>query len=182
MHREYGNGIKTLQLEKEKICQEAKRKPRRKIPKPGCYPLAFSEFTMKRVSSLSCTITLSDLRKDLSALSEVAISVPGESGHSSAEVAAEETQRMYCGNVRFSRECRRKLSRMDCLPPRSSAEEQRQIEQVLRKSKLQQPYAMPGEVSFPKAGTCGASSRSIGKVRSVKSEALNHGILASRAF
>ena len=165
LNEEYENGIKMLQIERAKVMQDAKRKPRRKTPKAGFYPPQFSEFTMKRVS---CTISLSELRKDMTALTAAATS-SSESDKNRSFATLDK-----CLNQFSARECRRKLSPVDCLPPRSAAEEKRQLQAVLRKSMLQQQIA---EDVFLSAGsTCGVSSR----LDEVKSKtALNDAMSAS---
>ncbi len=147
MDLEYDNGIKSLQLERDKIRQTEKKKPRRKIPKAGCYPSGFSEFTMKRVA---CTISLSELRKDVSALN-FDIQYPSQSVYFeesdsvdamrpiSPTVTCAKTHRQPDIFASAPRNCRRKLTQTDYLLPRSIAEERRQLQAVLRQSIMEQP-------------------------------------------
>ena len=157
MELEYDNGIKSLQLEQNKIRQTEKKKPRRKIPKAGCYPSGFSEFTMKRVA---CTISLSELRKDLSALNCV-LESPSQSVYFEENdagpmdamgsiVTCAKAYRQPEIIASAPRNCRRKLTQGDYLLPRSIAEERRQLQEVLRQSIMEQqtvPGTTKGEIS-----------------------------------
>jgi hypothetical protein len=157
MELEYDNGIKSLQLEQNKIRQTEKKKPRRKIPKAGCYPSGFSEFTMKRVA---CTISLSELRKDLSALNCV-LESPSQSVYFEENdagpmdamgsiVTCAKAYRQPEIIASAPRNCRRKLTQGDYLLPRSIAEERRQLQEVLRQSIMDQKTVsgtMQGDIS-----------------------------------
>jgi hypothetical protein len=151
---EFEHGIKSLQLEQDKIKQAEKRKPRRKIPKAGCYPSGFSDLTMKR----ACTISLSELRKDLSTLTCIfesnfqsvffeesdAVDAVGPI------VTFAKTRRQPDIFASAPRNCRRKLTKEDCLLPRSISEERRQLQEVLRQSRMEQPNVpctVPGDIS-----------------------------------
>jgi hypothetical protein len=144
--REYENNIKSLQIEQQSIRKEEKKRPRRKIPKAGCYPSGFSEFTLKRVA---CTISLSELRKDISVLT-CATESPSQSVYFEESnlvgdlalapiVHCTKTQRQSDIFASAPRNCRRKLPQGDYLAPRSIAEERRQLQEVLRQSKMEQP-------------------------------------------
>ena len=145
---EYDNCIKLLQLEQDRIIQAEKKKLRRKIPKAGCYPSGFSEFTMKRVA---CTISLNELRKDLSALTSV-LEYPSQSVYFEESGVVDavgpiatcaKTNRQPEAIASAPRNCRRKLTQVDLLLPRSIAEERRQLQEVLRQSVMEQ-QAVPG--------------------------------------
>jgi hypothetical protein len=133
---EYEASLSRLQQEAVMIKLEIRRN-RRKIPRPGCYPLGFSEYSM---ASAPCTLVLSELRNDLSRCSVVPpnLSVyfeekmesdsapPQPKGPKQARPAAQQP------TERFS--VRRKTPHGQLLCPRSAAEEARQLDEALRKS------------------------------------------------
>ena len=128
LDHEFEKGQQMLHKELEMVLKAKGKKLRRKIPKAGCYPSEFSEFTMKRVS---CTISLSELRKDLSALStpsDEELQAQQETEKADIRVTKQSRLSMCVG-----RNCRR-VTREDCRPPRSAAEEKRQLQQALRQS------------------------------------------------
>ena len=131
LDQEFEKGQQMLHKEREMILKAKGKKLRRKIPKAGCYPSEFSEFTMKRVS---CTISLSELRKDLSALSNEELQA--QQGTEKANIRVTKQSRM---SMCVGRNCRR-VTREDCRPPRSAAEEKRQLQQALRQSLQAHPF------------------------------------------
>ena len=133
---EYECNLKNLEKETAMIQLESRRN-RRKIPRPGCYPVGFSEYTM---GSVPCTLVLSELRSDLSKCSVVP---PSSSIYFDEAMSSEAVQPQSRGIKqarqpaqspieRFS--LRRKTPNGQLLCPRSAAEEARQLSEVLRKS------------------------------------------------
>ena len=166
LDEEYEIGLKLLKKEQEKIRRESFRKPRRKIPKPGCYPQDFSEFTMKRVS----TISISELRKDMLALQSAPNIVSCEEKVGViGEIISRDSKKPRLDQF-APRICRRKLDRGDYLPPRSAAEEKRQMQEALRLSVQGHPCVAPAP----------AISNKVSKnISSREFAVLNHNMLAS---
>jgi hypothetical protein len=139
MEMEYQSGVAALLIEQAKIRQDEGKKPRRKVPKAGCYPSGFSAFTSKRVA---CTISLSELRKDLMIMTSAndSESIPtGQFSHAVKRASENEV------HINTRRHCRQKLTLQDFNCPYSAAEERRQLTKVLstsslEKSVLQQLY------------------------------------------
>ena len=140
---EYESGKQALHAEKLQVTLEANRKPRRKVPKPGCYPLGFSLLTM---SKAACTLSLHELRCDLSMVTSAAPAFPSfyfEEVDCPEQVKAHARQsKRVCETVSESpteRVSRRKVSHGEYVIPRSAAEERRQLQAVLQRSMQDQP-------------------------------------------
>ncbi len=129
LEMEYQRGVKALQIEQEKVKQEESKKPRRKIPKAGCYPSGFSTFTGKRVA---CTISLSELRRDLLLISSGSESIRSGSFN---DAGNGQKQAWELGlDTGSKRHCRLNLTLQNFVHPNSAAEERRQLQKVLRQS------------------------------------------------
>lgn len=63
---EFENGIRIFEIEQVKQQMETHHIIKKRIPKPGCYPKNFSQYSMQKIS---CTLTLGELHHDLRALS-----------------------------------------------------------------------------------------------------------------
>ena len=122
-------------LDKERNMNKMESRRRRKVPKPGCYPAGFSEYTM---GSVPCTLSLSELRVDLSKCVPQNLSVyfeeamPAESRSAQTRPTKHARPPAELPTERFS--LRRKTPTGHILCPRSAAEEARQLSEVLRKS------------------------------------------------
>jgi hypothetical protein len=135
---EFEQNISNLQMERDMVNLEGRKRNKRKAPRPGCYPLGFSEYTMQGVP---CTLALNELRIDLSKCTIVPASTSiyfdevGPSGcRSTAEpLVVKHTKQQFPGE----RLSRRKTSHDEHLRPRSAAEERRQLEAVLKQSMME---------------------------------------------
>jgi hypothetical protein len=130
LEMEYQRGVKSYQIELAKVRQEECKKQRRKVPKAGCYPSGFSAFTSKRVA---CTISLSELRKDLVIMTAAGDPEPNRSGYFNDAVTCAPEQEMHTNK---RRNCRQKITYQDFVRPYSAAEERRQLAKVLCTSTL----------------------------------------------
>jgi hypothetical protein len=129
LEMEYQRGVKALQIEQEKVRQEESKKTRRKIPKAGCYPVGFSAFTGERVA---CTISLSEIRRDLSLITSASESV--RSGYLN-DVGACTKQIWEQGlDTGSKRHCRLNHMLQNFIHPFSSTEERHPLQKVLRRS------------------------------------------------
>ena len=185
--QEYENGIRSLQLEQDMIRKEEKKRLRRKIPKAGCYPSGFSEFTMKRAA---CTISLSELRKDISTLTCV-LESPSQSIYFEEKnavdslapiVACSKSLRQPDVFAISPRNCRRKLTHGDYLPPRSIAEERRQLQEVLRQSTMEQPNVPCTDISAKNSKLDKLQYKSANLHCSERSSLLNRGSSCSSSL
>ena len=139
LEMEYQRGVEALQLEQEKVRQEESKKPRRKIPKAGCYPSGFSTFTGKRVA---CTISSSEIRRDILIITSGSESIrPGYLNDGKCSKACE--LGLDAGSKRH---CRLNLKLQNFVHPYSAADERRQLQEVLRQS-IQEQSALPLRVS-----------------------------------
>eukprot|EP00291_Cryptomonas_curvata_P016005 CAMPEP_0172153668 /NCGR_PEP_ID=MMETSP1050-20130122/1585_1 /TAXON_ID=233186 /ORGANISM="Cryptomonas curvata, Strain CCAP979/52" /LENGTH=166 /DNA_ID=CAMNT_0012822255 /DNA_START=27 /DNA_END=527 /DNA_ORIENTATION=+ len=141
LEMEYQRGVEALQLEQEKVRQEESKKPRRKIPKAGCYPSGFSTFTGKRVA---CTISLSERRRDLLLITSGSESI--RSGYFNDAGNCSKQAWELGLDTGSKRHCRLNLTLQNFVHPYSAAEERRQLQKVLRQSVQEQP-ALPLRVS-----------------------------------
>jgi hypothetical protein len=129
LEMEYQRGIEALRIEQEKVRQEENQKLRRKIPKAGCYPSGFSAFTGKKVA---CTISLSELRSDLSILSSGSELIRTGYFNDAGNCA---TQSMALGlDTGSKRHCRLNHKLRNFVHPYSAAKERRSLQKVLRRS------------------------------------------------
>ena len=129
MEMEYQRGVEALRIEQAKVRQDEGKKPRRKVPKAGCYPSGFSAFTFKRVA---CTISLSELRRDIFIMTSASDPESIRSGYfNNAKRASEQEV-----HINTRRHCRQKLTPQDFGCPYSAAEERRQLTKVLSASSL----------------------------------------------
>ncbi len=127
----------SMQLDRDMASLESRKRPRRKIPRPGCYPYGFSEYTMHGVP---CTLALKEIRGDISKCSVTTESTTvyfDEMGTGERSSRAETSTRQQLPAGRWSK---RKPSQEAHLRPRSAAEERRQLEAVLLQS--MQEYGM----------------------------------------
>jgi hypothetical protein len=136
---EYEKSFGSLQVERDMVNLEGRKRNKRKTPRPGCYPLGFSEYTMQGVP---CTLALNELRMDLSKCSALPASAsiyfdevgPVECSQSTAKpLVVKHTKPQFAGE----RLSRRKISHEEHLRPRSAAEERRQLEAVLKQSMVE---------------------------------------------
>ncbi len=134
---EYQRGVKALQIEQDKVRQEESKKPRRKVPKAGCYPSGFSAFTGKRVE---CTISFSELRKDLLIMTSASEPIRPEYFNDAGSCAKQALEQGFGSSAK--RLCRQNRMLQNFVHPHSVAEERRQLQNVLRQSTLEQP-ALP---------------------------------------
>jgi hypothetical protein len=114
LEMEYQRGILAMQIEQAKVRQEERKKPRRKIPKAGCYPSGFSAFTSERVV---CTISLCELRKDLVTMASASDPESMRSGYFNACVSH---QGIHISSIR---NCRQKTPFQECVSPNYDADE-----------------------------------------------------------
>jgi hypothetical protein len=134
LEMEYQRGVKALQIEQEKVRQEESKKPRRKIPKAGCYPVGFSAFTGERVA---CSISLSEIRRDLSIIKSASESI--RSGYLD-DVGACTKQIWEQGlDTGSKRHCRLNHMLQNFVHPFSATEERCPLKKVLRPSIPEQP-------------------------------------------
>jgi hypothetical protein len=136
LEMEYQSSLESLRIEQEKVRQEEGKKPRRKVPKAGCYPSGFSAFTSKRVA---CTISLSELRRDLLILASASDLETIRSGHINNTVKRASNQELH---INTRRHCRQKLTVLDFVHPCSAAEERYQLMKVLATSSLEKPLSI----------------------------------------
>jgi hypothetical protein len=135
---EYEKNVSNLQLERDMINLECRKRNKRKTPRPGCYPLGYSEYTMQGVP---CTLALNELRIDLSKCSVIPASSsiyfdevgPLECTSTAEPLIVKHTKQQLPGE----RLSRRKISHDEHLRPRSAAEERRQLEAVLKQSMME---------------------------------------------
>ena len=129
LEMEYQRGVEALRIEQAKVRQDESKKPRRKVPKAGCYPSGFSAFTSKRVA---CTIALSELRRDLFIMTSASDLESIRSGYLNHSKRASEQE----VHINTRRNCRQKLTLQDFVCPYSAAEERRQLTKALSTSSL----------------------------------------------
>ena len=128
---EYDTCAANLESERSMVWSERNRR-RKRVPKPGYYSLGFSEYTMAQVP---CTLTLSELRKDLSFCSvpPANLSIYFEEKISNncmlQSKVAQRSQKQVLDRSPRHRAVSSKQRR-----PRSAAEEQRQLESAIRQS------------------------------------------------
>jgi hypothetical protein len=135
---EYEKNVSRLQMERDMVNLEGRKRNKRKTPRPGCYPLGFSEYTMQGVP---CTLALNELRIDLSKCTVVPASTsiyfdevgPMECNSTAEPLVVKHTKQQFAGE----RLSRRKISHEEHLRPRSAAEERRQLEAVLKQSMME---------------------------------------------
>jgi hypothetical protein len=145
MNDEFEKGLVALRLERNKTMSDQGRKPRRKVPKPGCYPHGFSSFGMTKNQ---CSLSLHDIRDDISTLSSAILpqyasvyfeEVSTSAGNLESECLHQTEKKVKTINppkphLGSGRCVRRKVARSEYLPPRNAAEEKRQLLAVLRRS------------------------------------------------
>ena len=136
LEMEYQRGLKAFQIEQDQIRQEKSKKPRRKIPKPGCYPSGFSTFTDKKVA---CTISLSELRKDLIIMNSSTDQESIRSGYWNYPRAGTKRSGENGVDTGAKRHCRPNLKLQNFVQHYSDSKDRRLLQKVLRQSILEQP-------------------------------------------
>jgi hypothetical protein len=133
LEMEYQRGLEALEVEQDKVRQEESKKPRRKIPKAGCYPTGFSVFTGKKVT---CTISLSEIRKDIAMINSASESNRSGYLNDTGSLAKRAWEQGVDSGTK--RHCRLNPTLRNFVHPYSDAEDRREIQHVLRQSMLEQ--------------------------------------------